>query len=101
MSPELAVDVRDVVKVFPKGNVTALDHVSVKVSTGTVFGLLGPNGAGKTTLVRILSTILRPDAGSAAVFGLDVVKEQDRVRQLIGLAGQYATVDENLSLIHI
>jgi len=93
----LAVDVDGVSKVFPKGNVTALDHVSLTVRPGTVFGLLGPNGAGKTTLVRILSTILRPDSGVAKVFGLDVTKRDDEVRRMIGLAGQYATVDENLT----
>ena len=97
MSADLAVDVADVVKVFPKGNVRALDGVSVQVPSGTVFGLLGPNGAGKTTLVRILSTILLPDAGTAKVFGFDVRRHGDRIRLLIGLAGQYATVDENLT----
>jgi ABC-2 type transport system ATP-binding protein len=93
----LAVDVDDVSKKFPKGNVVALDHVSLTVRPGTVFGLLGPNGAGKTTLVRILSTVLRPDSGTAKVFGLDVTKHDDEVRRMIGLAGQYATVDENLT----
>ncbi|HUD68607.1 MAG TPA: ATP-binding cassette domain-containing protein [Acidimicrobiales bacterium] len=97
MTEGLAVDVDEVSKVFPKGNVIALDHVSVKVRPGMVFGLLGPNGAGKTTLVRILSTILRPDSGTAKVFGLDVTKHGDEVRRTIGLAGQYATVDENLT----
>ena len=97
MNEVLAVDVDDVSKVFPKGNVTALDHVSLTVRPGTVFGLLGPNGAGKTTLVRILSTVLRPDSGTAKVFGLDVTKHDDEVRRMIGLAGQYATVDENLT----
>jgi daunorubicin resistance ABC transporter ATP-binding subunit len=97
MAVDLAVDARDVCKVFPKGHVRALDHVSLQVPAGTVFGLLGPNGAGKTTLVRILSTILSADDGSARVFGLDVVRDAVRVRQLIGLAGQYATVDENLT----
>ena len=71
MSVGLAVDVDDVSKKFPKGNVVALDHVSLTVRPGTVFGLLGPNGAGKTTLVRILSTVLRPDSGTAKVFGLE------------------------------
>ena len=75
----------------------ALDGVSLEVETGTVLGLLGPNGAGKTTAVRILSTILEPDAGTAAVLGHDVVREPDVVRRIIGLAGQYATVDENLT----
>jgi ABC-2 type transport system ATP-binding protein len=97
MAGVLAVDVRDVSKTFPKGNVLALDHVSLEVQPGSVFGLLGPNGAGKTTLVRILSTVLRPDSGSASVFGLDVRRDEDAVRRAIGLAGQYATVDENLT----
>jgi ABC-2 type transport system ATP-binding protein len=96
-SPTLAVQAHDVVKVFPKGNVVALDGVSLNVTAGTVLGLLGPNGAGKTTMVRILSTILSPDSGTAAVFGHDVKKDADTVRRMIGLAGQYATVDENLT----
>ena len=97
MPEALAVEVDDVSKTFPKGNVRALDHVSLSVRPGTVFGLLGPNGAGKTTLVRILSTVLLPDSGSARVLGLDVVHQPDAVRRTIGLAGQYATVDENLT----
>jgi ABC-2 type transport system ATP-binding protein len=92
-----AVEAQDLVKVFPRGNVRALDGVSLAIETGTVLGLLGPNGAGKTTAVRILSTILEPDAGSASILGHDVVEEPDTVRRLIGLAGQYATVDENLT----
>ncbi len=93
----IAVKATDLVKVFPRGNVRALDGVSLQIETGTVLGLLGPNGAGKTTAVRILSTILEPDAGSASVLGHDVVREPDVVRHIIGLAGQYATVDENLT----
>jgi ABC-2 type transport system ATP-binding protein len=93
----VAVEAQDLVKVFPRGNVRALDGVSLQIETGTVLGLLGPNGAGKTTAVRILSTILEPDSGSAAVLGHDVVREPDIVRHIIGLAGQYATVDENLT----
>jgi ABC-2 type transport system ATP-binding protein len=93
----VAVEARDLVKVFPRGNVRALDGVSLQIETGTVLGLLGPNGAGKTTAVRILSTILEPDSGSASVLGHDVVREPDTVRHIIGLAGQYATVDENLT----
>ena len=95
--PSLAVEAHDLVKVFPRGNVRALDGVSLQVEAGTVLGLLGPNGAGKTTAVRILSTILGPDAGRAAVLGHDVVTEADTVRRIIGLAGQYAAVDENLT----
>jgi len=97
VSADLAVDAADLVKVFPKGNVRALDGVSLRVPAGECYGLLGPNGAGKTTLVRILSTILTPDSGSASVFGLDVKRQGHQVRLLIGLAGQYATVDENLT----
>jgi daunorubicin resistance ABC transporter ATP-binding subunit len=76
---------------------TFLGGVSFAVEAGTVFGLLGPNGSGKTTAVRVLTTILRPDGGRGTVLGHDVVKEAGRVRRLIGLAGQYAAVDENLS----
>src|SRR5580704_7997143 len=93
----LAVEAHDLVKVFPRGNVRALDGVSLEVEAGTVLGLLGPNGAGKTTAVRILSTILGPDSGHASVLGHDVVTEADTVRHIIGLAGQYAAVDENLT----
>src|SRR5580658_5172997 len=92
-----AVEAHDLVKVFPRGNVRALDGVSLHVEEGTVLGLLGPNGAGKTTAVRILSTILNPDSGHASILGHDVVKEAQTVRQIIGLAGQYAAVDENLT----
>jgi ABC-2 type transport system ATP-binding protein len=92
-----AVEAHDLVKVFPRGNVRALDGVSLHVEEGTVLGLLGPNGAGKTTAVRILSTILNPDSGHASILGHDVVKEAQMVRQIIGLAGQYAAVDENLT----
>ncbi len=79
------------------GKTTALDGVDLAVRTGSVLGLLGPNGAGKTTAVRILATLLRPDAGRATVGGYDVVSDGHRVRQLIGLTGQYAAVDEKLT----
>jgi ABC-2 type transport system ATP-binding protein len=79
------------------GSVHALRGVSFAAPTGTVLGLLGPNGAGKTTAVRILATLLEPDAGSARVAGLDVVRDADALRAQIGLAGQYAAVDENLT----
>ena len=79
------------------GDVHALDGVSFEVPGGTVLGLLGPNGAGKTTAVRILTTILQPDAGFATVAGHDVVKSPQLVRRSIGLAGQYAAIDENLT----
>jgi ABC-2 type transport system ATP-binding protein len=79
------------------GDVRALDGVDLVAEEGTVFGLLGPNGAGKTTIVRILTTLLQPDAGSARVHGLDVVKDAAELRKHIGLAGQYAAVDEALT----
>jgi ABC-2 type transport system ATP-binding protein len=79
------------------GSVVALDGVGFTVPTGTVLGLLGPNGAGKTTSVRVLTTILRPDSGRAEVLGLDVTRNAQAVRERIGLAGQYAAVDENLT----
>jgi oleandomycin transport system ATP-binding protein len=79
------------------GTTTALAGVDLVVRTGTVLGLLGPNGAGKTTTVRILATLLQPDGGRATVGGYDVVKDAHRVRQLIGLTGQYASVDETLT----
>jgi ABC-2 type transport system ATP-binding protein len=79
------------------GDLAALDGIDLEVPEGTVFGLLGPNGAGKTTAVRVLATILHPDAGRAEVLGRDVVREPDAVRRRIGLAGQYAAVDPNLT----
>ncbi|WP_344439760.1 ATP-binding cassette domain-containing protein [Kitasatospora nipponensis] len=79
------------------GSVLALDRIDFEVRPGAVFGLLGPNGAGKTTVIRILTTILRPSAGHAEVLGHDVVREAGVVRRLIGLAGQYAAVDPNLT----
>jgi oleandomycin transport system ATP-binding protein len=79
------------------GETKALDGVDLAARTGTVLGLLGPNGAGKTTVVRVLATLLRPDAGHATVGGFDVQRESHRVRQLIGLTGQYASVDEQLT----
>jgi ABC-2 type transport system ATP-binding protein len=77
--------------------VVALDGVDLEVEAGTVFGLLGPNGAGKTTMVRVLATVLDPDEGRAQVLGYDVIKQADAVRRRIGLAGQYAAVDANLT----
>ena len=80
-----------------KHEVRALDGLDLAVAEGSVLGLLGPNGAGKTTTVRILATLLRPDAGHATIAGLDVVRDAQRVRTLIGLSGQYAAIDENLT----
>ncbi|MPZ80729.1 MAG: ATP-binding cassette domain-containing protein [Actinophytocola sp.] len=79
------------------GSTRALDGIDFEIPTGTVLGLLGPNGAGKTTAVRILTTLLRPDSGRAWVAGHDVLAEPDAVRRAIGLSGQYAAVDENLT----
>src|SRR5947208_15352628 len=90
-----AVHVEGVVKRF--GTTTALAGVDLDVEEGMVFGLLGPNGAGKTTLVRVLATLLSPDAGRAEVFGLDVADEPADVRRLLGLTGQFAAVDAILT----
>ncbi len=92
---ELAISVSGLFKAF--GDVQALAGVDLEVPRGAVLGLLGPNGAGKTTFVRILTTLLKPDAGTARVVGLDVVSQAAAVREQIGLAGQYAAVDENLT----
>lgn len=92
---EFAVRAIDLVKRF--GSVVALDGVSFEVEKGTVTGLLGPNGAGKTTAVRILTTLLKPNAGLAEVAGINVVAEPDEVRSRIGLSGQYAAIDEELT----
>jgi ABC-2 type transport system ATP-binding protein len=95
MSGELAIEAQGLRKSY--GDVRALDGVDLQVPPGTVLGLLGPNGAGKTTAVRILTTLLPPDGGSARVAGLDVEREAPKLRSRIGLAGQYAAVDENLT----
>ncbi len=94
-----AIEAEGLVKVYRsrKSEVRALDGVDLEVQEGTVLGLLGPNGAGKTTTVRILTTLLKPDAGSARVAGLDVVRDAQAVRRQIGLSGQYAAIDENLT----
>jgi len=90
-----AIEVTGLAKSF--GEVRALDGVDLVAAPGTVLGLLGPNGAGKTTAVRVMTTLLKPDAGRARVAGLDVVDEATELRKRIGLAGQYAAVDENLT----
>jgi ABC-2 type transport system ATP-binding protein len=92
---EPAISVTGLVKSF--GDVRALAGVDLVVPAGSVLGLLGPNGAGKTTAVRVLTTLLRPDAGTVRVTGLDVVRDAVELRSRIGLAGQYAAVDENLT----
>ncbi|MFI5676289.1 ATP-binding cassette domain-containing protein [Streptomyces cellulosae] len=89
-----AVTVRGLVKHY--GETKALDGVDLEVREGTVMGVLGPNGAGKTTLVRILSSLIQPDAGQATVAGYDVVRQPRQLRRVIGLTGQYASVDEKL-----
>jgi oleandomycin transport system ATP-binding protein len=90
-----AIETEGLVRTF--GDVRALDGIDMVAREGTVFGLLGPNGAGKTTAIRVLSTLLLPDAGRASVGGYDVVRQPREVRRLIGLTGQYAAVDELLS----
>jgi ABC-2 type transport system ATP-binding protein len=94
-----AIEAEGLVKIYGSGKreVRALDGVDLAVPDGSVLGLLGPNGAGKTTTVRILSTLLKPDGGRARVAGFDVVRQPQQVRAAIGLSGQYAAVDENLT----
>ena len=92
-----SVIAENLVKTYRNGEVKALDNLSLDVEEGTVLGVLGPNGAGKTTTVRILATLLKPDSGIATVAGIDVAKHPDKVRELIGLSGQYAAVDETLT----
>jgi ABC-2 type transport system ATP-binding protein len=92
---ELAIETAGLVKVF--GDNRAVDGIDLAVPAGTVYGVLGPNGAGKTTAVRMLATLLRPDGGEARVFGHDVLREADAVRQRVSLTGQYASVDEDLT----
>lgn len=90
-----AVQAHGLVKTF--GGKRAVDGIDLEVAAGTIYGVLGPNGAGKTTTLRMLSTLLRPDAGSASIFGHDIVREAQAVRSLIGVTGQDASVDEALS----
>ncbi len=91
----LAVEAKGLVKVF--GDNRAVDGVDLNVATGSIYGVLGPNGAGKSTVINMLATLMNPDGGSAKIFGHDVVKEPQVVRQLVGVTGQVATVDEGLS----
>lgn len=91
----LAVEASGLVKAF--GDNRAVDELNLQVPTGSIYGVLGPNGAGKTTTINMLATLMRPDAGTATVFGHDVLEEAQIVRQLIGVTGQYASVDETLS----
>jgi ABC-2 type transport system ATP-binding protein len=92
---QLAIEADGLVKVF--GETRAVDGVDLRVGAGTVHGFLGPNGAGKTTTIRMLATLLRPDAGSARVLGHDVVRDAGAVRARVGLTGQFASVDEELT----
>jgi ABC-2 type transport system ATP-binding protein len=91
----IAVDATGLAKSF--GDFRAVDGVDLRVGQGEIFGVLGPNGAGKTTMLRMLATLLPIDAGEARVFGVDVAREPHRVRQLVGVTGQYASVDEGLT----
>ncbi|HEU5037193.1 MAG TPA: ATP-binding cassette domain-containing protein [Nocardioides sp.] len=92
---DLAVAAAGLVKTF--GDQRAVDHVDLEVRCGEVFGVLGPNGAGKTTTLKMLATLLPMDGGRASIFGVDVQRDPHRVRQLLGVTGQYASVDENLT----
>src|SRR5690348_1835390 len=79
------------------GDFRAVDGIDLTIDQGEIFGVLGPNGAGKTTMLKMLATLLPVDAGRAEIFGIDVRREPHRVRQLLGVTGQYASVDENLT----
>src|SRR5579859_778627 len=92
---DFAIETTDLTKDF--GKTRAVDKVNLTVRTGTVYGFLGPNGAGKTTTIRMLATLVRPDGGTARVFGHDVVREADAVRSRVSLTGQFASLDEDLS----
>ena len=90
-----AVSADGLVKQF--GDFHAVDGIDLTIDQGEIFGVLGPNGAGKTTMLKMLATLLPVDAGQAEIFGIDVRREPHRVRQLLGVTGQYASVDENLT----
>lgn len=94
-STEWAIEAKDLVKTFGKHR--AVDGVDLAIQKGTVYGFLGPNGAGKTTTIRVLATLLKPDGGSAKIFGHDLSKEGDKIRSRISLTGQYASIDEDLT----
>ena len=95
MTTTAAIDAVGLVKTF--GQLRAVDGIDLEVGQGEIFGVLGPNGAGKTTALRMLATLLQIDAGHARVFGVDVASEPHRIRQLIGITGQFASVDEDLT----
>lgn len=93
------ISARDLVKTYQssKTTVVALDGLSLDVAQGSILGLLGPNGAGKTTTVKVLTTLITPDSGSASIDGIDVVAHPEKIRRMIGVSGQYAAVDENMT----
>src|SRR5829696_5557777 len=95
MTTNLAIEASGLVKTF--GDVRAVDGVDLAVRRGSVYGVLGPNGAGKTTTIRMLATLLTPDAGTATVLGHDIVRDADTVRSLVSLTGQMASVDEDVT----
>lgn len=99
MAGDTFIEAVDLVKTYKAGKATvsALDGLSLAVPKGSVQALLGPNGAGKTTTVKVLNTLIRPDSGSARINGVDVVEHPERIRQMVGVSGQYAAVDENLT----
>lgn len=99
MASDAFIEASHLVKTYPVGKsvVRALDDLSLQVPKGTVQALLGPNGAGKTTTVKVLTTLITPDSGSAQINGVDVIAHPDKVRQMIGVSGQYAAVDENMT----
>ncbi|MCP8316493.1 MAG: ATP-binding cassette domain-containing protein, partial [archaeon] len=89
------IETKELTKVF--GNLVAVDHISFTVEEGEIFGFLGPNGAGKTTTINMLTTLMGPTEGTAKVVGMDIVKDANKVRSLIGLVPQDLTVDEDLT----